>query len=146
MLPSPEQHSRRIAREEVSRLHEKSIEQKQTAQEQSRPKSSGKTARKEQPAFDINPKIANEYLARIEAGKEGKAVIKERPLYVAEESQDAVLFQNPSEVYTPWKDVPLVEEKKELPEDRPATWADAARKKSNLPNGASGNPSNPKGA
>lgn len=59
---------------------------------------------------------------------------KDRPLYEEAEVQNALEFQKPSEEYTPWKDVPLVEDKVEVQEARPTSWADAAKKKSNLTN------------
>ena len=124
------------------------MEVKQTPQEQSRPKSSGKANRREYPAFDISPTVAFEYLRRIQKGTEGIPVSKDRPFYVDEESHLAVQFQKPLEVYTPWKDLPFVEEKqkkKESAENHPATWADLAKKKLDILGEAKGNVSEPKG-
>ena len=134
------------ASEAVQKLFEKSVEPKQTAQDAARPKSSGKAAKKEYPTFDINPKVAHEYLSRIKKGKEGEPVVKERPLYVAEEVQNALEFQKPTEEYSPWKNIPLEEEKPETPDDRPVSWADAARKKANAINGSADRAEGSKGA
>ena len=124
------------ASENVEQLYKKSVELKSTAQEASRPKPVGKPARKIHPAFDINPRIAKEYLARIQAGKDGEVYVKERPSYKEEEKWAAVQFQEPKEEYTPWKDIPVEEEKtEEVPDDRPLSWAELAKKKLSHANG-----------
>ena len=92
-------------------------------------------AKREHPTFDINPRIALEYLSRIQKGKEGESSFKDRPLYQEEEAQKFLEFQAPLEEYTPWKDMPMEREKEEVPDDHPITWADAARKKQNSING-----------
>ena len=54
-------------------------------------------------------------------------------------------FQQENEVYTPWKDVDVEEEKPQVPEERPSTWAEALRRKQHLANGTVENAPAPKG-
>ena len=98
-------------------------------QEPSRSKSAAKPARKVHPAFDINATIAREFLARIRKGKDEEHDVKERSLYYEDERWEAVQFQASKEEYTPWKDIPAEERKAEMPDDRPLSWAELARKK-----------------
>ena len=131
--------------ESVDKLCEKSKEAKTTGNDQMRAKNAGKATKKEYPTFDINPKIAQEYLVRARKSKDGEPVAKDRPLYVAEESQEALEFQTQGEEYTRWKDVPLEDAKPEKQDEKPATWADAARKKANAANGLGGKAESTKG-
>ncbi len=75
-----------------------------------RQRSSSKPARKEFPAFDINIRVAEEFLARLKL----------------EETKHHVTFQQPSEEYSPWKGVEAHVEKKDSKEHGPTTWAQAA--------------------
>lgn len=131
--------------EHVVQLSEKSKELKPPVQQAPPQKTFGRPARKEYPAFDINHHVAREYLARIKEGKNGIGGAKERPISGLEERHGAVDFQQPKEEYTPWKDVPVEEEKIEVPDDRPISWAEAARRKQNLANGISEKSQAPKG-
>ena len=110
------------ASERVEQLFQKSIEPKQKPQESTRPKSSGKTVRREHPSFDINARLTKAFLAWLERDKESWD--PELPC--------AVEFQQSGEVYSPWK---LAEERgdkrEESPENGPATFAQAVAK-SNL--------------
>lgn len=86
--------------------------------------------------FDINPRVAKEFLARLNAGKEQIPGPLQRPIWDLEEKHAAVDFQQSHEQYTPWKDVEETEEKVDSPaEERPATWAEALRRKQILANG-----------
>ena len=107
------------ASERVEQLYQKSIEQKAKPQEPARPKSSGKTARKEHPTFDINPRLTKAFLAWLQRDKENWD--PEIPFVVE--------FQQANEVYTPWK---LAEEQGEKrdgsPDKGPTTFAQAVAK------------------
>lgn len=89
---------------------------------------SWKNVRKEHPAFDINTQVALEFVKRTEV----------------EESKTMVEFQKPSEEYSPWKGVEVQQEKKEVKEERPSTFAQALAK-SNTANGLSSVAGAPKG-
>lgn len=54
-------------------------------------------------------------------------------------------LQQTSEHYTPWKDLEIEEEKPQIVEVRPTSWAEALRRKQNLANGIVENPQAPKG-
>ena len=123
--------------ENVDQLYQKSIEPKPILKEASKPKATWKPAKKEYPVFDTNPKIARAFLARLQAGKDYETGHLGRPIYEEEESHGAVHFSQTSEQYTPWKNVEEVEEKVEVPEDRPESWADKLRRKQNMANGTS---------
>ena len=129
----------------MEQLYQKSIEVKPTPQEPPRPKSIGKPTRKEYPAFDINPRVARAFLTRLKAWKEEDAVLEQRDFIRENENHDAVEFQEPSEQYTPWKDIETEEETPEPVMDRPTTWAEALRRKQNLANGISDPSESPKG-
>ena len=133
------------ASETVEQLYQKSIEVKPTPQEPPRPKSIGKPTRKEYPAFDINPRVARAFLTRLKACKEDDAALEQRDFIRENENHDAVEFQEPSEQYTPWKDIEIEEEMPEPVVDRPTTWAEALRRKQNLANGISDSSESPKG-
>ncbi len=117
------------ASETVEQLYKKSIEPKPTAQEPSRPKSASKPARKVNPTFDINPAVAKEFLARLRKGKEEEQDDKEKSLCYEDERWADIQFQSSKEEYSPWKDVPVEEPKIDMPDDRPLSWAELARKK-----------------
>ena len=131
--------------ETVEQLYQKSIEIKPTPQEPPRPKSIGKPTRKEYPVFDINPRVARAFLTRLKAWKEDDAVLEQRDFIRENENHDAVEFQEPSEQYTPWKDIEIEEEMPEPVMDRPTTWAEALRRKQNLANGISDSSESPRG-
>ena len=83
-------------------------------------KSNGKSARREQPIYDNNPRVTLEFLNRLQA-----------------ESGNGLVFQNQGEEYSPWqKDQtpPL----RQVQEERPTTFAEAVRHKLNVTNGTSG--------
>ena len=123
--------------EQVEQLYLKSIEPKPTTQEVPRSRSSGKPPKKEYPAFDINPRVAREYLGRLKSRKEEDADSEQRAFFQEKENHEAVWFQQSSEQYTPWKDLDLEEEKPEAVEGPPTSWAEALRRKQNLANGSS---------
>ena len=80
--------------------------------EAQRPRTGGRPARIEHPPFDINPLVAGEFLARLKSKGE----------------EQGVEFQKDSEQYSPWKILELEEESKNVTEDRPTTFAQAAAK------------------
>lgn len=128
----------------VTQLYQKSVESKPAAQEGSRARSLGRT-RKEYPAFDINPKLAKECFDRIRARKGEENGAMKRPPCEEEERLEAISFQGDAEEYSPWKDIPVEEEKEKAAEDRPLSWAELARKKQNQGNGAVEKGQGPKG-
>lgn len=132
------------ASENVEQLYKKSVEPKSTAQETPRPKLAGKPAKKVHPAFDINPTVAREFLIRVQNGKAGEQYVKERPPYEEDEKWDAVHFQTSEEEYTPWKTSLGEELDVEAPDDRPLSWAELAKKKSQA-NGSADTSQLPKG-
>lgn len=82
--------------------------------EPQRPKSSGRPAKVEPPAVDINPLVAGEFLAR----------------FRSKEGQNVVEFQKDSEQYSPWRILELEEESRAASENRPTSFAQAVRKQS----------------
>ncbi|MCJ1463733.1 hypothetical protein MMC07_002342 [Pseudocyphellaria aurata] len=74
-----------------------------------RQRSSLRARRTQYPAFDINPHVAHELLARLGL----------------EKIEHLVTFQQPSEEYSPWKEVGVMVEK-EPNREGPTTWAQAA--------------------
>ena len=126
-----------LAIEQVEQLYLKSIEPKPTTQEVHRSRSSGKPPKKDHPAFDINPRVAREYLGRLKNRKEKDADSEQRAFFQEKENHEAVRFQQSNEQYTPWKDLDLEEEKPEAVEGPPTSWAEALRRKQNLANGSS---------
>ncbi len=124
--PSASDYSQALER--VEQLYQKSVEPKSKAQEPARPKSSGKTARKEHPIFDINPRLTRAFLAWLQRDKD----------YWDPEIPLATEFQRANEVYTPWTLAEEQQEKRdESPEKGPATFAQAVAK-SNLAKRAPG--------
>ncbi|KAL9629726.1 MAG: hypothetical protein Q9204_005112 [Flavoplaca sp. TL-2023a] len=79
--------------------------------EPQRPRTSAKQAKIEYPAFDINPLVAGEFLARVRSNE-----------------QSTVEFQKDSEEYSPWKIMEAEEENRSATENRPATFAQAVQK------------------
>ncbi|KAL6716692.1 hypothetical protein ACLMJK_006260 [Lecanora helva] len=130
--------------ESVEQLELKIREPKALPKEPARPRSSGKPAKKEYPAFDINPLLARNFLSRLKAWKE-KGADEESQALEEKENHGAVSFQQTGEQYTPWKDVEVEEEKPQAIDDRPSTWAEALRKKQSLSNGLNGNLETQKG-
>lgn len=92
----------------------------------------------------MNPRLAKDFLSRLQAGKDGESGPLGRQIYAEEEHHHAVLFQKPTQQYSPWKDVEDVEEKVESPKEAPSTWAEALRRKQNIANGITEKPK-PKG-
>lgn len=123
--------------EQVEQLCQKSMEAKPTTQEAPRSRSSGKPPKKEYPTFDINPRVAREYLGRSKTRKEQDADSEQRVFFQETENHEALRFQQPNEQYTPWKDLEVEEEKPEAIEGPPTSWAEALRRKQNLANGMS---------
>ncbi|KAI4146263.1 MAG: hypothetical protein L6R39_003518 [Caloplaca ligustica] len=88
--------------------------------ESQRPRSIGKPgrfekpAKTEPPAMDINPLVAGEFLSRCRCDEGGKGVE----------------FQKDSEQYSPWRLLELEEESKNTNENKPTSFAQAARKAS----------------
>lgn len=108
-----------LAMENVNQLWAKEkILQEQRETTSSNRRSAGKPARREQPAYDINPRVTLEFLDRLQA-----------------ENRDALVFQQLGEEYSPWKGVEIPPERKDVKEERPATFAQAARYKQNATNG-----------
>lgn len=113
------------------------MELKPTTKEAPRSRSLGKPPKKEYPAFDINPRVAREYLGRSKNRKEQDADSEQRVYFQETENNEALHFQQSNEQYTPWKDLDAEEEKPEALEGPPASWAEALRRKQNLANGIS---------
>ena len=122
----------------MEQIYQKSKEIKALPKEATRPKSSSKPVKKEHPAFDINPLLAKTFLSRLKTWKDEEAVSEQRNFYQEKENHGAISFQQPSEQYTPWKDVEVEEETPQVADDRPTTWAEALRRKQNLANGTNG--------
>lgn len=137
--------NRILAYEHVEQIYQKSKETKSVPKEVARPKSSGKPVKKEHPAFDINPLLAKNFLTRLKTWKEDEAVSEQRDFFQEKENHGAVSFQQSSEQYTPWKDIEIEEEKPQVADDRPSTWAEALRRKQSLGNGTNGNVQSQKG-
>lgn len=83
-------------------------------------KPNGKSARREQPTYDNNPRVTLEFLERLRAG-----------------SGNGLVFQNPGEEYSPWQRDQTPPPRK-VQEERPTTFAEAVRHKLNATNGTSG--------
>ena len=109
-------------------LYKKSLASTAPPKEAPKAKVFGKPAKKEHPAFDANPKVAREYLARLEAGKDYETGASGRPIYENEESHAAVHFARASEQYSAWKELEDYEEKLEAPNGS-ESWADKLRRK-----------------
>ena len=108
-----------LAMENVMQLSakEKNLrEQRETTTSERR--SAGKPARREQPAYDNNPRVTLEFLERLQV-----------------QSPGVLVFQQSGEEYSPWKEVEIPPERKDFKEERPATFAQAARYKQNVANG-----------
>ena len=67
------------------------------------------------PAFDINPRVAREFLERCRV----------------EDNKLGVEFQQETEQYTPWKNLQEQEEEQMAPDAKPAGYAAALLKKLN---------------
>ena len=103
--------------------------------------------KKDYPTFDINPRLAKDFLTRIEICKasDEPASAEQRDFYREKENHDSLDFQRPSEQYTPWKDCEIEEEEVEPSSGGPTSWAEALRRKANLANGTLGDSQAPKG-
>lgn len=86
----------------------------------------------------MNPRVAREYLGRLKSRKDQDADSENRAFFQEKENHEAVHFQQPSEQYTPWKDLDLEEKKPETVDGPPSSWAEALRRKQNLANGSPG--------
>lgn len=80
--------------------------------EPQRPRAGGKPTRIEPPAFDINPLVAGELLNRLRS-KDGETKLE---------------FQKDSEQYSPWKFLEQEEERSNVTESKPSTFAQAVQK------------------
>ena len=81
------------------------------------PRSSGRTARKEQPLFDINPRATWEFLQRVKS----------------EKGEDGVKFQQENEEFTQWREEDeKAAEKVETPPAAPTSFAEALLRKLNM--------------
>lgn len=126
----------RLASEVVAELYQKSQETKPAPKEISRPKSFGKPAKIDYPPFDINPFLARLFLSGLKHWKGEDAASEQRIFFQEKENHEAVSFPQANEQYTPWKDIENEEEEKpQVVEDRPTTWAEALRRKQNIANG-----------
>jgi len=122
------------------------MEIKPTAPEPARPRSFGRPPKKEYPAFDINPRMARDFLTRLKTWKESDdSTSVQREFYRRKENHDVVDFQGPSEQYAQWKDSDLEEEEVQPVVAPPTSWAEALRRKTNLANGISEEFQVPKG-
>ncbi len=124
-----------LVAEQVEQIYQKPKETKPAPKEATRPKPFGKPAKIEYPPFDINPLLAKNFLMRLNTWKEEDVISEQRLFFQEKENHGAVSFQQTSEQYTPWKDLEIEEEKPQVVEDRPTTWAEALRRKQNLANG-----------
>lgn len=96
--------------ERIEKLSREYKEQSLKKPDPPRQRLSLKAQRKDYPAFDINLRVAQEFLARLGL----------------EKAEDLITFQQPSEEYSPWKGLGVQMEKKESNGDGPTTWAQAA--------------------
>ncbi|KAL8651898.1 MAG: hypothetical protein Q9226_004497 [Calogaya cf. arnoldii] len=92
-------------------LKEEANKKPQRQVEPQRPRAGGKLPKIEHPAFDINPLVAGEFLARLRSN-----------------DNSTVEFQKESEQYSPWKIMELEEESRSATENRPTTFAQAVQK------------------
>ena len=119
-----------IAFEMVEQIYQSSVVPKEAQKEPPPKRSSYKVvARKEQPLFDINPRVAREFLLRAQSEADG-----------------SITFQLPNEQFTQWKE----EEESALkveqpPEERPTSFAQALLRKLNIADGGDGT-NGPKGS
>ena len=96
----------------------------------------GRLPRKEYPAFDINPRLAKDFLARLKRWKDhDDSAPALREFIRGAENHDAVQLQELSEQYTPWNDLSDEMEQAEPNLPPPTSWAEALRRKTNLANG-----------
>ena len=108
--------------ENVEKAHQSSLLQKESQKEPPSKKSTTKASgrKEQQPLFDLNPRIAHEFLLRSQS-KTDQTVI------------DIVDFQLPGQQFTQWKN----EEEKALkaeqpPEQPPSSFAQALLRKLNI--------------
>ncbi|KAL8866650.1 MAG: hypothetical protein Q9174_006172, partial [Haloplaca sp. 1 TL-2023] len=99
-------------REEAAAVKQEATKKPVRQSEAQRPRTAGRSARIEHPLFDINPLVAGEFLVRLKSMNE----------------EQGVEFQKDSEHYSPWKILELEEESKNVAEDKPTTFAQAAAK------------------
>ena len=112
-----------IALEMVEQIYQSSIVPKEVQKEPPLKRSSYKAvARKEQPLFDINPRITREFLLRAQSEPDGH-----------------VTFQLPDEQFTQWKEEEeLALKVDQPPEERPTSFAQALLRKLNISDGGDG--------
>ena len=107
-----------IASEKVEQLYQAELKAQETLKDPQRKRSSYKTAtRKDHPLFDVNPRIAREFLLRSQL----------------DTNNNGVSFQQAHEQFTQWKE----EEEQALKveqtqEERPASFAQALLRKLNI--------------
>ncbi|KAL8773690.1 MAG: hypothetical protein Q9209_001456 [Squamulea sp. 1 TL-2023] len=106
------QYTSAILEQKYANLKEEVSKKPLRQVEPQRPRSGGKPARIEHPAFDINPLVAGEFLARLRS----------------DDGQTILEFQKDSEQYSPWKIMEQEEESKSAVENRPTTFAQAVQK------------------
>ncbi|KAL8905251.1 MAG: hypothetical protein Q9207_002760 [Kuettlingeria erythrocarpa] len=119
-LVVPQHVSTPLEQKFASLSDEATKKQKPSKPEPQRPRSSGrltkgeKSSKAEHPAMDINPLVAGEFLSR----------------FSSDETQRHVEFQKESEQYSQWRLLELEEESKKAHENKPTSFAQAARKAS----------------
>ena len=102
-----------IASERVEKALQKVVEQQTEQRPTSQPKQSSRSARKEYPAFDINPQVTKEFLNRPEA-------------------QSFLTIQKADEEYAPWQEEETLAKSND---GGPSTFAQALLAKVNMPRG-----------
>ncbi|MCJ1292417.1 hypothetical protein MMC34_003967 [Xylographa carneopallida] len=99
--------------EKVEQLYQASLAVKEPQKEPAPKKTSGKSARKETPLFDINPRASKEFLLRAHGA-----------------NLNNISFQLPNEQFTQWKEEEQQATKVEQsPEGPPTSFAEALRRK-----------------
>lgn len=99
-----------LACERIEQLSQDYKEQPIKRPDPPRHRLSCKAQRKDYPAFNINLRVVQEFLARLGL----------------EKAEHLITFQQPSEEYSPWKGVGVQVVKKVSNGDGPTTWAQAA--------------------
>ncbi|KAL8757657.1 MAG: hypothetical protein Q9184_004153 [Pyrenodesmia sp. 2 TL-2023] len=119
-LVVPQRISTPLEQKFASLSEEATKKQKPSKPDPQRPRSSGrlakveKSSKAEPSAVDINPLVAGEFLSR----------------FRSDETQKQVEFQSESEQYSQWRLLELEEESKKANENKPTSFAQAARKAS----------------
>ncbi|KAL8921711.1 MAG: hypothetical protein Q9208_005641 [Pyrenodesmia sp. 3 TL-2023] len=119
-LVVPQRISKPLEQKFASLSEDAIKKQKPSKPEPQRPRSSGRLAKVEKSSkaetstVDINPLVAGEFLSR----------------FRSDETQKQVEFQSESEQYSQWRLLELEEESKKANENKPTSFAQAARKAS----------------